>query len=109
MYHAQYNEIKTWVSAFKKHYQNMQLEIQACIDTTQNSSGLYFCLKPVFPDTIYIQFKKNNLKVPADCLLPSCAAPVTPSYHLLSPPAVLDLPQWQETTFFFYSQEIIGN
>lgn len=36
--------------------------------------------------------------------VPQCAAPGTPSYHLLSPPAVLDLLQWQETTFFLFPQ-----
>lgn len=103
-----YNEIKTWVNALERHYQDTNPEIQ-----TTSGLSLNFCLKSCFPDTNDILFhakkKKPNLKAPTDCLQHYCAAPVPPSYHPVSPPAVLDLPQWQETTFFFYSQEIVGN
>lgn len=52
------------------------------------------------PVTFYLM--KNPSSVP------QCAAPGTPSYHLLSPPAVLDLLQWQETTFFFIPTKSLG-
>lgn len=85
---VQYNEIKTWIRAFMKHYQNTQWEIQTCIDTIQiNGLSPYFCLKPCFPATSYIPFKETtpqgpcraspaSLWCPSDTLLP----PMVPSH-----------------------------